>query len=49
MSPIVMTSVTLRQHGYTQERAESFFDALRNRLQANPAIDSVSLRVYEGG
>ena len=49
MSRIVITTVTLRPHGYTQERAEIFFDALRNRLQGNPAIDSVSLRVYEGG
>ena len=49
MSRIVMTTVTLRPHGYTPERAEIFFDTLRNRLQGNPAIDSVSMRVYEGG
>lgn len=49
MSRIVMTTITLRPHGYTPERAEIFFDDLRNRLQGHPAIDSVSMRVYEGG
>ena len=49
MSRVVMTTVTLRPHGYTPERAQIFFDTVRSRLEANPAIDSVSMRVYEGG
>ena len=49
MSRTILTTITLRPHGYTPERATAFFDGLRERLTANPSIDSVSLRVWEGG
>ena len=49
MSHVVMTTITLREQGYTPERAGAFFDALRGRLRGNPAIDAISMRVYEGG
>lgn len=49
MSRIVLTTITLRPHGYGPERATAFFETVRERLRANPAIDAVSLRVWEGG
>jgi predicted permease len=49
MSRTVLTTVSLRAHGYTPERATPFFEALRARLESSPAIDSVSLRTWEGG
>jgi len=49
MSRLVMTSIPLRPHGYTPERAATFFDALLQRLNASPAFDAVSFRQWEGG
>lgn len=49
MSRLVLTSIPLRPHGYTPERAAVFFDALLERLKASPALDAVSFRQWEGG
>ena len=46
---IVTASVGLAPHGYTPERAVAFFDELRDRLAANPALASVSLIQSQGG
>ena len=46
---IVSGSLSLRPYGYTPVRAAAFFDDLRARLSANPAIRSVSLTAPQGG
>jgi len=46
---IVTAGVSLQPFGYTSERAARFFDELRDRLQANGTITSVSIAQPEGG
>jgi len=48
-SRIVNTSINLARYGYTPERAAAFFEDLRARLAASPAIASVSLTESQGG
>ncbi|HEX6995735.1 MAG TPA: FtsX-like permease family protein [Gammaproteobacteria bacterium] len=48
-SHIVTADVSLRSLGYTSERAIRFFDELRDRLQTNGTIASVSIAQPEGG
>jgi putative ABC transport system permease protein len=45
----VIGTIDLRSHGYTPERATEFFERLRERLKANPAVDSITLAIYSGG
>lgn len=46
---IVSGSLSLRPYGYTPARAAAFFDEMRARLRANPAIRSMSLTAPQGG
>jgi putative ABC transport system permease protein len=48
-SRILTGGVSLAEYGYTPIRATALFDDLRQRLSANPAIQSVSLTVFAGG
>jgi putative ABC transport system permease protein len=48
-SRIVTGGVYLGSYGYTPGRATTFFDALRERLSANPAFRSVSMTDSHGG
>ena len=40
---VITGDVSLRAHGYTEERADRFFDALRERLSQNPSVETMSL------
>jgi predicted permease len=46
---LVNVPVSLRQYGYTLPRANTFFEDLRARLLANPAVESISLTTSQGG
>ena len=47
-SRVITGDVSLRAHGYTEERANLFFDALRARLSENPSIETMSLVQWRG-
>lgn len=49
MSRVVIGTVHLGAYGYTAERASDFFDALKVRLDASPAIRSMAFSRWEGG
>lgn len=44
-----MADINLGQHNYTPERATAFVDELRERLDRNGALESVSILRFEGG
>jgi putative ABC transport system permease protein len=46
---ILTASVSLRPHGYTNDRATRFFEEVVERTGGAPAIDAVSLTRSEGG
>ena len=49
MDRVITGMVDLTPYGYNEARATSFFDTLRTRLRANPAIESISATVWQGG
>jgi len=46
---LIPVSIALMPYGYSAERAAPLFDQLRERLAANPAIQSVSATFSQGG
>jgi putative ABC transport system permease protein len=46
---IVTSDISLLPYGYTAARGAAFFSDLRDRLGANPAIRSLSLKLSSGG
>ena len=49
MGHVVTSTVSLRPYGYDTTRAAAFFDQVQERLRGNPAIESFSYGVYQGG
>jgi putative ABC transport system permease protein len=49
MGRVVTGSINLGPYGYDVARATAFFNELRSRLSANPAVSSVSYGVERGG
>ena len=49
MDRVITGMVDLTPYGYNEARATSFFDTLSIRLRANPAIESISATVWQGG
>jgi predicted permease len=48
-SHLVTGSVALDRHGYSAERAETFFDELRQRLEQHPAVRGAAYDFWAGG
>ena len=48
-SRLVIGSISVDGHGYSAERAESFFEELRQRLERHPAVGSVAYDFWAGG
>jgi predicted permease len=46
---IVSGSVSLRSHGYSAVRTETFFGELRARIASSPAVRSVAVTASQGG
>jgi predicted permease len=49
MSRIVIGTIPLSEYGYTTPRASEFYETLKTRLAASPAVEAVALSRWEGG
>ncbi len=49
MSRLVIGTIPLSMYGYTPPRASEFYETLKARLAASPAVEAVALSRWEGG